>query len=271
VEGVCIPASPAIRQLHNNGDVLTSLVGYTLTYNTLDNNRSPTKGMLAELKQDFAGVGGDSQFIRTTGDIKYYYNVWDDLVALFHVQGGNVTGWGNQPLRSTDHFFLGPSIVRGFEPSGIGPRDTTIGSFHDALGGTMYWGASFEVQYPLFFAPKDNGLKLAAYVDAGSVWDYQGITSYKGPNDCTVPDPRCDPVLGQVIQPRDSNIIRSSVGIGLIWDSPFGPLRFDYAIALTKDDYKVLNPGNPGAGIAPFYEKSGDRTQAFRFSGGTKF
>ncbi len=259
VTPVCIPASPAVRELANSGGVLTSLVGYTLTYNTLDNNRNPTKGLLAELKQDFAGVGGDSQFVRTTGDIKYYYNVWDDLVALFHVQGGNITGWGNQALRSTDHFFLGPSIVRGFEPAGIGPRDTTPGSFHDALGGTMYWGASFEVQYPLFFAPKDNGLKLAAYVDAGSVWDYQGITSYQGPRD----------TIAQTITPRDSNIVRSSVGVGLIWDSPFGPLRFDYAIALTKDDYKVFNPAlNNGAGA---YENAGDRTQAFRFSGGTKF
>jgi outer membrane protein insertion porin family len=254
-QATCIPASPAIRELANSGGVLTSLVGYTLTYNTLDNNRNPTKGMLAELKQDFAGVGGDSQFIRTTGDVKYYYNVWDDLVALFHVQGGNVTGWGNRALRSTDHFFLGPSIVRGFEPSGIGPRDTTPGSFHDALGGTLYWGASFEVQYPLFFAPKDNGLKLAAYVDAGSVWDYQGITTYQGPND----------LIAQTITPRDTNIIRSSVGVGLIWDSPFGPLRFDYAVALTKDDFKVFNP------VTGLNEKSGDRTQAFRFSGGTKF
>jgi outer membrane protein insertion porin family len=249
----CIPTSPAIRELANSGGVLTSLVGYTLTYNTLDNNRNPTKGLLAELKQDFAGVGGDSQFVRTTGDIRYYYNVWDDLVALTRVQGGHITGWGDQRLRLTDHFFLGPALVRGFEPAGIGPRDATIGSTHDALGGTLYWGASFELQYPLPFAPKDYGIKLAAYVDAGSVWNYRGLTSYQGPND----------LIAQTITPHDANIVRSSVGVGLIWDSPFGPLRFDYAIALTKDDFKVNNNG--------VLENAGDRTQAFRFSGGTKF
>lgn len=250
----CTPAAPALRSAANSGSVITSLVGYTLAYNTLDNNKNPTHGILAEVKQDFAGVGGDVNFIRSTFDGRLYYDVGWDIVALLRVQAGHIASWGGKQLSMLDHFFMGPNLVRGFAPAGIGPRDITPGSTQDALGGTMYWGVTAELQYPLFFAPKDFGMKAALFADAGSLWGYQGLTSFKGPNDClsaAIPNPPCDPQLGQVLSPYDVNSVRSSVGVGLIWDSPFGPLRFDYAIALTKD--------------------ANDRTQAFRFSGGTRF
>src|SRR5260221_4020100 len=76
-----------------------------------------------------------------------------------------------------DHFQMGPNLVRGFAPAGLGPRDMTIGTTNDALGGSLYWGASVEAQTPLYFLPKDVGIKIAAFADAGSVWDYQGPTS----------------------------------------------------------------------------------------------
>jgi outer membrane protein insertion porin family len=237
----CIPVSPSIRQAVNEGAKLVSLVGYTLTYNTLDNNRNPTKGLIVEFKQDFAGVGGDVNFVRSTGDTRFYYDVTSELIGMFRLQGGHITPWGGQDLRLLDHFFMGPNLVRGFTVAGIGPRDLTPGSTRDALGGTLYWGATAELQYPLFFAPKDFGMKAALFADAGWLGEYKGVRTYQGPND----------LIPQTIVPTESDKIRSSVGAGLIWDSPFGPLRFDYAVALTKESY--------------------DRTQAFRFSGGTKF
>ena len=72
--------------------------------------------------------------------------------------------------------------MRGFAPSGIGPRDLTVGNLGDALGGSMYWGASVEFQTPLFFAPKEVGVKLAAFADAGSLWSYVGPTSWLPPS-----------------------------------------------------------------------------------------
>lgn len=254
IVGQCIPAAPSLREAANAGSVITSLIGYTLVYNTLDNVRSPTKGLIAEFKQDFAGVGGDVNFIRTTADARFYYDVGWDITAMFRAQGGHVMGWGGKDLRMLDHFFMGPNLVRGFAPAGLGPRDVTPDSTFDALGGTMYWGVTAELQYPLIFAPKDFGMKLAVFADAGSVWGYKGLTSYQGPND----------LVAQTIAPRDVNKIRSSVGVGLIWDSPFGPLRFEYAYALTKDDgVTVMSNGVP--------VQVGDRVQQFRFSGGTKF
>lgn len=236
----CSPAAMPIRMELANGPVTTSLVGYTLSYNTVDNMRSPTSGLYAELKQDFAGVGGDVNFIRTQVETRNYYEVLPDVVGVLKLQGGHIAGWGSKDLRMMDHFKMGPNLVRGFEPAGFGPRDLTSGTTQDALGGSMFWGASFEAQTPLYFLPKEFGLKLAAFVDAGSVWNYKGPTSW-------------DHGGGNIetLTVADSNSVRSSAGVGFLWDSPLGPLRFDFAYALTKESY--------------------DRTQIFRFSGGTKF
>src|ERR1022692_4062184 len=234
-------ASLPVRMELANGAVLTSLLGYTLAYSTIDNNKSPTSGLFASITQDFAGVGGDVNFIRTTAETRTYYEVLPDIVSVLHLQGGQLSGWGGKDLRMLDHFQMGPNLVRGFAPAGIGPRDMTPGTTNDAMGGTMYWGASVEAQTPLYFLPKEIGIKVAAYADAGSLWNYQGPTSW----------PLTVGGTGETLQVADNMAARSSVGMGLVWDSPLGPLRFDLAYALTKESY--------------------DRTQFFRFSGGTKF
>jgi outer membrane protein insertion porin family len=238
-------ASAAVKQLVDAGPAIVSLVGYSLIYNTLDANKNPTRGMLAELRQDFAGVGGDVNFVRTTGDARWYYQLIADITTVLHVQGGYVTSWGDKDLRMLDHFQMGPNLVRGFATAGIGPRDVTYGTSNDALGGTTYWGASLEAQWPIFGVPKDFGLRLAVFADAGSVWNYTGPRNFPstGTSITTV-----DPFTGK---DTDSMLVRTSVGAGLIWDSPFGPIRIDYAFPLTKDP--------------------NDRVQQLRFSGGTKF
>jgi len=249
--GIIIPSLP-VRVGLLDGAAITSLAGYSLIYNTLDNNKNPTQGIRAELKQDFAGLGGDVKFIRTTGDARFYQEVFPDIVGVLRVQGGHISGWGDGNLRLLDHFQMGPNLVRGFRANGIGPRDQTVycavatcppnGSPYtsqDALGGTIYWGASVEFQIPLYFIPKDVGIKAAVFADAGSVWDYQGPVSFTGSG------------RTETMTFVDQNAVRASVGAGLIWDSPFGPLRFDYAIPVMKQGYDIV--------------------QEFRFGGGTKF
>ena len=76
-----------IRIALANGATVTSLVGYTLAYNTVDNNRNPTSGLYAEFKQDLAGVGGDVDFIRETADLRNYYEVVPDVVSVLHLHG----------------------------------------------------------------------------------------------------------------------------------------------------------------------------------------
>jgi outer membrane protein insertion porin family len=241
-------AALAVRKELAQGPVWVSMAGYTVAYNTLDNNKSPTSGLFASFKQDVAGLGGDVNFIRSTVSARQYYEVLPDVVGMLKLQGGNVAPWGGKDLRMLDHFFMGPNLVRGFAPSGIGPRDLTAGSRNDALGGSLYWGASLEFQTPLYFLPKQIGIKVAAFADAGSLWGYKGSTYW---------DQTGETLKVGLDSPGD---IRSSVGAGLIWDSPLGPLRFDVAYPLTK----ACGTATDGSQIC-------DKTQIFRFSGGTSF
>ena len=118
----------------------------------------------------------------------------------------------------------------------------------------MYWGTTAEIQFPLFFVPKDLGLKAAVFADAGSLWGYKGPTVFPVANigfvcpDGTVVAP--SPNSAQICV-ADSSKIRSSAGVSIIWASPFGPMRFDFGFALSKEPY--------------------DRTQVFRFGGGARF
>ena len=155
-------------------------------------------------------------------------------------------------LDAIDQFFMGPELVRGFQTAGIGPRDyATVlpgsGRLADALGGTNYWGASAEVTFPMTFLPKDFGMRGALYADAGAVWGYDSVRQLTTAGGI-LPVSTVDPSSGK---DTTGHYIRSSVGVGLLWNSPFGPIRFDYSFVLSK---------------APW-----DRTQFFRFSGGTRF
>src|SRR3984885_11148513 len=171
-------ASLPVRAELANGSTLTSLVGYGLTYNTLDNNKTPTNGLMLTFGQDFAGVGGDVAYVRTAVDFHTYYEVVPDLIGTLHLQAGNMFGLEGQGVRLLDDFKMGPNLVRGFAPAGLGPRDITPGTSNDAIGGTNYWGASLEFQYPFYFLPKDSGFRGAVFVDSGSVWGYKGETTY---------------------------------------------------------------------------------------------
>jgi outer membrane protein insertion porin family len=258
-------ASLAVREAQ--GRRLVSQVGYSFTYNTLDNNKNPTEGMYAEFRQDVAGLGGDAKFVRTTGELRYFYPIWDDIVGFVKLQGGHLQSFGGDTLRIVDNFNLGPSLVRGFAPGGIGPRDisTGQGNLSNGLGGTKYFGGSVEIQFPFFGVPKDLGLKGALFADAGTLFDYKGRTNFwdqfpgsgaTATNCVAAPTQNLGGVAytvgqGSCIALDDSKKIRSSVGASLLWQSPLGPIRFDYAFVLSK--------------------AKNDVGQAFRFSGGSSF
>lgn len=257
-------ASLPIRVELGEGQTLTSMVGYGLVYNTLDNNKLPTSGINLNFGQDFAGVGGDSHYMRTTVDFRTYYEPVSDLVSVLHLQAGNILGLGSGSVRMLDDFKMGPNLVRGFQPAGIGPRDVTNFEFGygtgDALGGTMYWGASLEMQYPLYFLPKDSGFRGAVFIDSGSEWGYKGETQSPSTGEvnapvngiiCAPPIPAGAKGGGCAMLFTDDAMPRVSAGASLIWNSPFGPLRFDFAYPILHQWY--------------------DRTQIFQFGGGTQF
>jgi outer membrane protein insertion porin family len=174
---------------------------------------------------------------------------------LIRVQGGRIDEIGGGYLPLIDNFNIGPTLVRGFAPGGIGPRDISDPSniAANGLGGTTYFGGTAEIQFPIFGLPREIGLKGAFFADAGTLTGFNGRTSF----DSLLGYHYC-PTAGTVIltQPScltvdDENTIRSSVGGSILWASPLGPIRVDLAYPITKGKY--------------------DQTQFFNFSGGTSF
>ena len=261
-------ASVAIKDAAAKGQQVTSLIGFSLIWDSLDNRRSPTQGFFATYHQDIAGLGGQSHFARETIDGRYYYPITDDLVGFLRVQGGRIDQIGKGYLPLIDTFNLGPSLVRGFAPGGIGPRDISDPNNIQAnsLGGTTYIGGSAELQFPIFGLPREIGLKGAIFADAGILTGFSGKSDYtsllgyakpycpsqgvgaygKSPSGGTFlfTQPSCLTV-------DDERKIRASVGASLLWASPLGPIRVDLAYPVMKGKY--------------------DQTQYFNFSGGASF
>ncbi|SDN50670.1 outer membrane protein assembly factor BamA [Afipia sp. GAS231] len=221
------PSLP-IQQAAAAGPAWVSSVGSTATYSTLDNTKSPTNGIKSQLSQDLAGLGGDVKFLRTVEDVRYYKSINSDLTGMVRAQGGYITGWGGQQVPLMNNFFGGPTMVRGFATNGFGPRDLTPGTTMDNVGGSMYWATTAELQSGIPGVPDEYGLKASAFVDAGSVFRYSGSTSS--------------------LQVANKSVVRSSVGAGLTWASPFGALTVDYAVPLTKAAYDVVQPLRFSAG-----------------------
>jgi outer membrane protein insertion porin family len=223
--------SGLLETLYPLGSEINSSVGYMLTYSTIDNLQDPRDGVFLRFAQDFAGVGGDGQFVRSIIDARMYKELWPDSGVVGFVKGGagNITGYGSDDVAVLDNFFRGGETIRGFQSFGYGGR--VQGANDDyAIGGQNYWNVTAEAQFPLPLFPEEFGLRGAVFADAGSLWGHDDL---------------------QGLDVQDSSMVRSSVGASVIWNSPFGLLRADFAEALTKADY--------------------DKTQVFRFSAGTQF
>ncbi|WP_426238294.1 outer membrane protein assembly factor BamA [Pararhizobium sp. DWP1-1-3] len=209
-------SSPYINAI--NGSTWTrSSISQTLTYNSLDDSTLPHEGILASATQEYAGLGGTSDFYKLTGKAKWYYTVNDDadIIASLAAGAGHVFNTGGK-MEVFDQFQLGQNDIRGFERNGVGPRS---GKYGDSIGGTTYFTASAEATFPLPFVSRDAGFRGAIFADAGTLY---------GNEVDTTPDDQ--------IQGTNSSL-RASVGLGLIWASPFGPLRVDYAFPIAKEDF----------------------------------
>jgi outer membrane protein insertion porin family len=229
-------ASLAVKQIQ--GTALISSVGYSLIYDTRDNKRKPTRGFYFKGTQDLAGAGGDVNYIRSTADLRAYYPITQDIVLAGRTMGGTITGWGGQSVRVVDAFYRGGETIPGFAPAGIGPRDAATG---DALGGTTFYSATAELRFPLPFIPQDLGLSGAVFTSAGTLFgtDAQKFAAaYAAKNG-----------VSNTLAVQDTSSLRSSAGGSLVWDSPIGGLRVDFAGAITKapfDKTQVVGFGYSG-------------------------
>jgi outer membrane protein insertion porin family len=231
-------SSLPIVQAAQAGPMWVSSVGTGITYSTLDNPKNPTSGVRVQTNNEFAGLGGAAKFARTTEDARYYHEIFGDVVGMARAQTGYATPWGGQPLPLLNGFFGGPQLVRGFAPNGFGPRDVTPGTTQDNVGGNVYWTTTAELQTPMPLVSADAKLKVALFADTGSLWATRASSAAS---------------LASSLLPSqqiaNSRAIRASVGAGLIWDSPFGALRVDYAYPVAKQNYDLTQRLNFSAGM----------------------
>lgn len=197
------------------GSLFSSSLGYTYTYDTRVTGLDPTSGVLLQFGQDFAGLGGDNKFIKTTAKVVGERRILNEEVTLRATLEGGALAWRGGNNRVTDRFLLSPSILRGFEPGGIGPRDTG-GAADDALGGNFYVAARFDVEFPLGL-PEEYGISGGVFYDVGNLWDLSDV-NYNG---------------GTVV--GEGGSFRHVVGVSLFWDTPVGPLQFNFSKALQKE------------------------------------
>jgi outer membrane protein insertion porin family len=229
-------ASLPIAQAAAAGQQWVSSIGNGLTYSTVDNPKTPTEGVRIQTNNELAGLGGAAKFARNTEDARYYHPLVGDVVGMVRAQGGYATPWGGQQLPLLNGFFGGPQLVRGFAPNGFGPRDITPGTTQDNIGGNIYWTTSAELQSPMPLVSPDAQLKVALFSDAGSLWATNASSVSQLAS------------LSPSQQIANSRALRASVGASLIWNSPFGALRVDYAYPVAKQPYDSVQRLNFTAG-----------------------
>lgn len=197
------------------GSELGAGLGYAYSFDNRITGLNPKSSLILRFSQDFVGLGGDISYIQTSALAVAETKVLNEDVTLRAIfEGGAVNSLGGYETRATDRYF-GNSKIRGFEFNGIGPRDGNVAT-GDALGGNFYATARFEAEFPLGL-PEEYGINGGVFYDMGSVW---GLDTTAGSNGAD-----------------EGMNLRSSVGVSLLWNTPIGPLRFNFSDAVQKEDY----------------------------------
>ena len=294
------------------GTRLSSIVGLSLNYNSLNSRIRPSRGKTISLSGEFAGLGGDVRYVRFRGRAQQFWNVGNSgFIFSVLAEGGTIIplqerpGPGVDDVLLTDRFFLGEPQIRGFAIRGVGPRILTQTSQldnlgrplldangnilyftdrnqvrDDAVGGRNYYLGRAELEIPLGSGARELGLRPSIWADVGALWGVerplltvnptgtplrnaagQALYQIPGTNTTTVDPTQPDGSLNiRLIQPNsnitefflgDSPSPRITAGIGVNWNSPFGPFRIDFAQTIRKVE--------------------GDDERRFTFNVGTQF
>jgi len=203
-------AAQVIQDDADRGALTYSKIGYTLSYDSRITGLDPNRGYRLEFSQDYAGLGGDLEYIETTALVAAQTTAWNEEITLrAELEGGVLSMLGSQDSRLLDRYFLNGKI-RGFQGNGLGPRDLTTPD-QEALGGNMYAVARFEAEFPLGL-PEEYGITGGLFADVGSVWDLDNPGGVD-----------------------DGMNLRSTIGFSIYWDTPIGPLRFNFSNAIQKE------------------------------------
>jgi len=213
------------------GTTTTGLIGATYSFDKRNSIIEPTSGYNFSITQEFSGLTGDRTFSRTQAEAKYFKSFFnEELIVSAELRGGIIAS--SDPTLITERFNLGGDNLRGFEILGVGPRDLdTVNGIDQSLGGDRFVAARIEASFPLGI-PEEFGVHGGLFFDAGSLWGFDN------PNNVST-------VVGADFS------LRTAIGASLFWESPLGPLRFDFARAISQEDF--------------------DETENFRFSVSSRF
>ncbi len=223
IRDVDVTASRFIRD--QEGVRSTSAISQRLVYDTRDSILDPTEGLVARWESEVAGLGGDAKYFSNIVGANYFYPIRDQWVFSLLGEAGLIFGYGDEDVEINERFFLGGQNLRGFERAGVGPRDIVA---NDSLGGNQFYRGSVELGFPSGL-PEDLGVRGHLFSDFGTLYDID----------------ESDPDI------VDEDSIRASVGAGISWRSPLGPIRVDFATPILDEEF--------------------DETEVFRFSFGTNF
>jgi len=193
------------------GKRVTSAVSQRLTFDDRDSSLFPTDGTLAWFDTEFAGLGGDADYLSGKVGASWYYPVADKWVFNLLGETGAITSTGDGDVQINERYFLGGTSLRGFESAGVGPRDILT---DDSLGGNYFYRGTAELSFPLGL-PEEMGIKGHTFTDFGSLWELD------------------DSGIGIV----DENSLRAAAGVGVSWRSPLGPIRVDVSTPYLEEDF----------------------------------
>ena len=244
----CDPVNPGRPLICDQaGSFLTSVFGYSFNVDHRNDPVTPTRGFDFSLSQDIAGIGGEVNYLRTEFSAGLYYGIVQNVTLNLRATGGFITGWGGDDVRINDRFFRGGATFRGFDVAGLGPRqlirDDATGAIitkGDAIGGNLYSVNTIELDFP-FGLPESYGINGGLFAEFGTL----GVVDAASRQNVEIPG------TATHLAVSDDTSLRASVGLSVFWDSPFGPVQFDFAEPLAYEDY--------------------DRRQNFRFSTRTRF
>jgi outer membrane protein insertion porin family len=205
-----VKASASLAIKEQAGAAVKSMISQSLSFDSRDDRFQPTEGTIGRFTTDIAGFGGSVKFIRADIIATKYLPITEDVIGSFRGSLGYIVGLG-EDVRIIDRFFLGGSNLRGFKAGGAGPRDE---SSEDSVGGKLRFTSSAQLTFPLGL-PNELGIKGRMFTDIGGLTDAESSLA-------TI---------------KDEKSIRASIGFGLSWRSPFGPIVFDFSKALLKKDF----------------------------------
>lgn len=195
------------------GQRTTSAISQRITYDDRDSKLFPTNGLYSWLSTEYAGLGGNANYVSGTVGSSYYYPIFEKVVLNVLGETGAIRGVFGEDVVINERYFLGGNDVRGFEDSGIGPRDRAT---KDAVGGNIFYRGTVELSFPVGL-PEEMGVEGHTFTDFGSL---TGIDD--------------NSTAARIV---DVSSIRASAGVGVSWRSPLGPIRLDLAVPYAKQDF----------------------------------